>query len=93
MHAHRGAASAPVVTDIWLSAFAPRLDAATAAAATAAAAAMATVGPDAKLPRYLLRVEYDGSAYSGWQRQQNARSVQGALEARMLYSQRLAPWC
>ena len=33
-------------------------------------------------PRYLLRVEYDGAAYAGWQRQRNAHSVQAALEVR-----------
>jgi tRNA pseudouridine38-40 synthase len=32
------------------------------------------------LPRYKLTIEYDGSGYSGWQRQDNAPSVQAALE-------------
>ena len=33
-----------------------------------------------RLPRYKLTLEYDGSGYSGWQRQDNAPSVQEALE-------------
>jgi tRNA pseudouridine38-40 synthase len=32
------------------------------------------------MPRYKLTIEYDGASYSGWQWQENARSVQGALE-------------
>jgi tRNA pseudouridine38-40 synthase len=32
------------------------------------------------VPRFRLLVEYDGSAYVGWQRQTNGRSVQGAIE-------------
>ena len=33
------------------------------------------------MPRYRLIIEYQGSAYVGWQFQDNGRSVQGAIEA------------
>ncbi len=33
------------------------------------------------MPRVLLRVAYDGTAYAGWQRQANGPSIQAALEA------------
>ena len=32
------------------------------------------------MPRYRLDIEYDGSPYAGWQRQDGPRSVQAALE-------------
>jgi hypothetical protein len=46
--------------------------------------------PPSPLPRYLLRVEYDGAAYSGWQRQRAVRSVQAALEARRVLARPLS---
>ncbi|MDT0681898.1 tRNA pseudouridine(38-40) synthase TruA [Roseicyclus sp. F158] len=33
------------------------------------------------MPRFALRIEYDGGPFSGWQRQSHAPSVQGAVEA------------
>lgn len=32
------------------------------------------------MPRYAIRVAYDGGAYHGWQRQESAATVQGVLE-------------
>jgi tRNA pseudouridine38-40 synthase len=36
------------------------------------------------VPRYRLDIEYDGSGYSGWQRQAGQHSVQAAIEAAIL---------
>ena len=32
------------------------------------------------MPRFKLTIEYDGAPFCGWQRQENGRSVQEALE-------------
>ena len=32
------------------------------------------------MPRYALKIEYDGAPFVGWQRQQSQVSVQGSIE-------------
>lgn len=41
---------------------------------------MAAEGYRGEMPRYALRIEYDGQPYSGWQRQKTAPSVQQCVE-------------
>lgn len=36
------------------------------------------------MPRYRLKIEYDGTGYAGWQRQDNHHSIQQALETAFL---------
>ena len=32
------------------------------------------------MPRFKLYIEFDGTRYSGWQKQQNAKTIQGTLQ-------------
>ena len=33
-----------------------------------------------KMNRYLLKIEYDGSSFHGWQKQKDCKTVQGEIE-------------
>lgn len=43
------------------------------------------------MPRYALKMEYDGSPFSGWQAQKDLSSVQGAVEAALSRLERDVP--
>jgi tRNA pseudouridine38-40 synthase len=43
------------------------------------------------MPRFALMIEYDGGPFAGWQRQANAPSVQGAVEAALARLDPAAP--
>lgn len=43
------------------------------------------------MPRYVMKVEYDGRPFSGWQRQNHVRSVQGTIETALSKLEKDAP--